>query len=90
MAFSNPKQQAGVAAVKQAALKAAWTQVVKAFPAFAKGGSAADSLENALIRAVEMSFASGERDVKELTEAALAVVPKLSRPRSLRRASPEA
>jgi len=90
MAFSNPKQQPGIAAVKQAALKAAWSQVVKAFPAFAKGGAAADSLENAMIRAVERAFASGERDVKELTEVALSVVPKLSRPRSLRRTSPDA
>jgi len=89
MAFSNPKQQPGIAAVKQAALKAAWSQVVKAFPAFAKGGSAADSLENALIRAIEQAFANGERDIKELTEAALSVVPKLSRPKSLRR-SPDA
>ncbi len=85
MAFSNPSPQPGTLAVKQAALKAAWSQVVKAFPAFAKGGSAADSLESGLIRAIERSFASGERDVKELTEVALSVVPKLNRPHSLRR-----
>jgi len=85
MAFSNPKPQPGIAGVKQAALLAAWSLVVKAFPEYAKGGSAATSLEEALIRAIEKAFANGERDTKELTEAALSVVPKLSRPKSLRR-----
>lgn len=85
MAFSNPSQQPGIGAVKQEALQAAWAVVVKAFPAFAKGGSAATSLESALIRAIEQAFSNGERDTKELTEAALSVVPKLSRPKSLRR-----
>ena len=46
MAFSNPSQQPGIGAVKQEALQAAWAVVVKAFPAFAKGGSAATSLES--------------------------------------------
>lgn len=85
MAFSNPNPQPAVGAVKQAALKAAWSQVVLAFPALAKGGASGNSLEEALIRAIEQAFANGERDLDELTNAALSVVPKLSRPRSLRR-----
>ncbi|HEY9212956.1 MAG TPA: hypothetical protein VIQ29_08880 [Ancylobacter sp.] len=85
MAFSNPSPQPGIGAVKQAALKAAWSQVVRAFPGPATAGSAGTSLEEALIRAIEQAFSNGERDLHELTNAALSVVPKLSRPRSLRR-----